>query len=140
MKSIKKKNCVLVPLGVALFILGITFVIASALQENTGNGDAIHFGGDAGSVTIVTNIDWLQIGLLIVGFIIMCFGGLMLTFYFLFKGDFINVENGMVTCRGDLKNYTIPLKEVEYCKSKVLPKSRTKIKFNCHYVFCLFRL
>lgn len=107
MKSIKKKNGAIIPLGIVLFIIGIAFVIANALQENTGNTDVTHIGSDAGSVTIVTNINWQQIGLLIGGLIIMCFGGLMLTFYFLLKSDFINVENGTVTCRGDLKNVSV---------------------------------
>lgn len=118
MKSKKMNIKWMLPTGIVVLIISIYNFILCALNDNDkSNGNITHIGGDSGSVTIISNINWWLIVSIIGSIILMIIGACLISFYACCKRDFINIENGVVVFRGNLKDYKAPITDIEYCKT-----------------------
>lgn len=58
MESLKKINKWMKIVGIISFVQGVLCVILAAFSDNDGDTNITHIGGDSGSLTVVSNINW----------------------------------------------------------------------------------
>lgn len=117
MESKKIKINWMTPAGIVSFLSGLICVIVGALQDNDVKGNITHIGGESASITVVSTVNWEQIVYIIVGFLFCVIGVCLIVFYLCCKNDFIKIEDNKVVCRGNLKEYTFTINDIEYCKA-----------------------